>query len=169
MAIKALMVDVDGVLVDGRPEDGLHWATSLEADLGFTAGALHEHFFVPHWEDIIVGRGDMMRSLAAALKTVAPHVTATQLRDYWFANDARLVKKPDEEFFAKVQMAVGLAGHELLLVDDSRANVDAALRAGWHAVHWTTHGPRTFADVVLAMQTATFRQAYIRECTSATS
>jgi hypothetical protein len=36
LALKALMVDVDGVLVDGRPEDGRHWTTSLEEDLGFS-------------------------------------------------------------------------------------------------------------------------------------
>ena len=53
---------------------------------------------------------------------------------------ARLgAKKPDVEFFAKVQAAVGLCGAELLLVDDSRQNVEAALKAGWQALHWTRH------------------------------
>lgn len=31
--IKALMVDVDDVLINGRPRDGKHWSTDLEADL----------------------------------------------------------------------------------------------------------------------------------------
>ena len=48
-------------------------------------------------------------------------------------------KKPDIEFFAKVQAAVGLAGDEMLLIDDSRQNVEAALAAGWQALHWTKH------------------------------
>lgn len=53
---------------------------------------------------------------------------------------ARLgAKKPDMEFFARVQAAVGLCGEEMLLIDDSRANVEAALNAGWQALHWTTH------------------------------
>jgi putative hydrolase of the HAD superfamily len=58
--IKALMVDVDGVLVDGRPEDGLHWQTSMEEDFGFTPDKLHRAFFAPHWEDIVLGRAALM-------------------------------------------------------------------------------------------------------------
>ena len=46
-------------------------------------------------------------------------------------------KKPEMEFFDKVRAAVGLRADELLLVDDLRENTDAALRAGWHAIHWT--------------------------------
>jgi putative hydrolase of the HAD superfamily len=53
---------------------------------------------------------------------------------------ARLgAKKPDMEFFAKVQAAVGLCGEEMLLIDDSRQNIEAALKAGWQALHWTKH------------------------------
>ncbi len=53
---------------------------------------------------------------------------------------ARLgAKKPDMEFFAKVQAAVGLCGEEVLLIDDSRQNIEAALKAGWQALHWTKH------------------------------
>ena len=48
-------------------------------------------------------------------------------------------KKPDLEFFAKVQAAVGLCGEEILLIDDSRQNIEAALKAGWRALHWTKH------------------------------
>jgi putative hydrolase of the HAD superfamily len=58
--IKALMLDVDGVLVDGRPEDGRHWQTSVEEDLGFSADTLHEQFFAPHWDHIVVGRAGLM-------------------------------------------------------------------------------------------------------------
>jgi putative hydrolase of the HAD superfamily len=51
---------------------------------------------------------------------------------------ARLgAKKPDVKFFAKIQAAVGLRGEEMLLIDDSRQNVEAALKAGWQALHWT--------------------------------
>jgi putative hydrolase of the HAD superfamily len=51
---------------------------------------------------------------------------------------ARLgTRKPDAEFYGAVQAAVGLRGAELLLVDDSRENVDGARNAGWQALHWT--------------------------------
>lgn len=189
--MKALMVDVDGVLVDGRPEDGRHWQASLEADLGFTSDALHEHFFAPCWENIILGRAGLMEHLTPALQKIAPYVSPAQLDSYWFEMDSRLVspllaelslvrsagvrvylatnqehlraaylmenlglaehadgifysarlgaKKPDPEFFARVQAAVGVCGEELLLIDDSRQNIEAARQAGWQTLHWTKH------------------------------
>lgn len=195
MPVKALMVDVDGVLVDGRPEDGRHWQASLEEDLGFTSDALHEHFFAPYWENIVLGRAGLMEHLTTALQKIAPHVSPAQLVSYWFPMDSRLVapllaelslvraagvrvylatnqehlraawlmeklglaehvdgifysarlgaKKPDMAFFARVQAAVGLRGEELLLIDDSRPNVEAALQAGWQALHWTKHSSPT--------------------------
>jgi putative hydrolase of the HAD superfamily len=45
--IKALMVDVDGVLITGRPPDGRHWAADLEADLGLGFENLQTAFFKP--------------------------------------------------------------------------------------------------------------------------
>jgi putative hydrolase of the HAD superfamily len=200
MPIKALMVDVDGVLVDGRPEDGRHWQTSVEEDLGFTSDALQERFFAPHWERIVLGRAGLMEHLTPALEAIAPHVDPAAFVSYWFARDARLVapllqelafvraagtrvylatnqehlraahlmrtlglaehvdgifysarlgaKKPDLEFFAKVQAAVGLCGDELLLLDDSRRNVEGAMTAGWRALHWTRHSsPRAVREL----------------------
>jgi len=185
------MVDVDGVLADGRPEDGHRWDTSVEEDLGFTSASLHEHFFAPYWEDIVLGRAGLIEYLHIALQKIAPHVSPAEFVSYWFAKDARLVapllqeisavrsagirvylatnqehlraaylmeklslaehvddifysaqlgaKKPDSEFFARVQAAVGLSGEEILLIDDSLQNIDAALTAGWQALHWTKH------------------------------
>jgi putative hydrolase of the HAD superfamily len=189
LAIKALMVDVDGVLVAGRPEDGRHWQTSVEEDFGFASETLNAEFFAPYWENIIVGRGRLMEHLETALQKIAPHVSPAAFVSYWFERDSRLVapllqelslarssgirvylatnqehlraaylmetlglaeevdgifysarlgaKKPDAEFFAKVQAAVGLSGEEMLLIDDSGQNIDAARGAGWQALHWT--------------------------------
>ena len=191
MAIRALMVDVDGVLIDGRPEDGRHWHTSIEEDLGFSSDTLHEQFFAPYWENIVLGRAGLMEHLITALQKIAPHVSPAKFVSYWFEKDSRLVapllqelslvrstgirvylttnqehlraawlmekpglaehvddifysarvgaKKPDMEFFARVQAAVGLCGEEMLLIDDSRQNIEAALKAGWQALHWTRH------------------------------
>jgi putative hydrolase of the HAD superfamily len=189
LPIKALMVDVDGVLVDGRPEDGRHWQASLEEDLGLTSEMLNEVFFAPSWANIVLGRAGLMEHLTTALLRIAPHVSPAEFVSYWFEKDSRLAaallpeislvrsagirvylatnqehlraaylmeklglaehvdgifysarlgaKKPDMEFFAKVQAAVGLHGDEMLLIDDDSRNVEAALRAGWQALHWT--------------------------------
>src|SRR3954454_5916433 len=85
------MVDVDGVLVDGRPEDGRPWHASLEEDLGFTSDALHERFFAPHWENIVLGRAGLMEHLTPALRKIAPGVSPAEFVSYWFEQDSRLV------------------------------------------------------------------------------
>ena len=185
------MVDVDGVLVDGRPEDGRPWQTSIEEDLGFASETLHQQFFAPYWENIILGRAELMEDLTTALPKFAPHVTPAKFVSYWFERDSRLVtplleelslvrsvgicvylatnqehlraaylmerlglvdhvdgifysarvgaKKPDMEFFARVRAAVGLCDDEILLIDDSHQNIEAARKAGWQALHWTKH------------------------------
>lgn len=88
--IVALMVDVDGVLVRGRPKDGRGWASDLEADLGVSQADLQKAFFVPYWNDIVTGRRGLAELLKTALATIAPDVSHHHLIDYWFANDARL-------------------------------------------------------------------------------
>jgi putative hydrolase of the HAD superfamily len=185
------MLDVDGVLVDGRPEDGCHWQTSIEEDLGFTSDTLHEHFFSPYWQNIILGHVGLMANLNIALQKITRQVSPDRFVSYWFEKDSRIdtsllqevsllrstgirvylatnqehlraaylmeklglaeqvdgifysarlgVKKPDIEFFTKVQAAVGLVSEEILLLDDSLQNIEAALKAGWQALHWTKH------------------------------
>ena len=55
------------------------------------------------------------------------------------------VKKPDTRFFAKVQATVALSGQEILLIDDSAQNIEAARLVGWQAFLWTS---RTSADIL---------------------
>ena len=196
------MLDVDGVLIDGRPEDGRHWLTSIEQDLGFTSEMLHVAFFAPYWEDIVVGRAGLIEHLTMALEEIAPSVSPASLVSFWFEKDSRLVagflpelsaarsagirvylatnqehlraahlmetmglaahvdgifysarvgaRKPEKEFFTRVQAAVGLSGDEILLIDDSQQNIVAAREAGWQAMHWTQ---RSSPDIVRSLCT----------------
>lgn len=84
------MVDVDGVLVHGRPLDGRHWSASLEADLGLSPEDLQRAFFTPHWNDVITGRQGLVDLLKPVINKIAPHLSHYDVIDYWFANDARL-------------------------------------------------------------------------------
>lgn len=84
------MVDVDGVLVRGRPDDGRPWSDELERDLGLRAEELQRAFFVPHWEDIVLGRAALRDRLTPVLAMIAPHLTPERLIAYWFAQDSRL-------------------------------------------------------------------------------
>jgi putative hydrolase of the HAD superfamily len=85
-----LMVDVDGVLVNGRPKDGLHFATNLEADLGIPLEKLQAEFFKPHWEAIVTGRVAMLDRLVPVLARLAPTLAVERFVSYWFENDARI-------------------------------------------------------------------------------
>ena len=88
--IRAVLVDVDGVLVTGRPKDGLHWSHDLERDLGIAPDLLQRQFFTQHWTDVVTGRAGLCETLAPVLAEIAPSVSSEALLEYWFARDARL-------------------------------------------------------------------------------
>jgi len=87
MALKALMVDVDGVVIRPRPGG---WAADLEADLGLSPAILQDRFFRPHWNDVVLGRAGLHERLGPVLAEHAPHLTSQALAAYWFAKDAEL-------------------------------------------------------------------------------
>ena len=45
-------------------------------------------------------------------------------------------KKTDPEFYAMVEIRTGFSGAELLLIDDTSSNVEAARAAGWRSALW---------------------------------
>lgn len=90
MTKPTLMLDVDGVLVTGRPKDGAFWAVDLQADLGIDPGALQSVFFRPYWADVVEGRSDLMETLTQALPKLGTQIAPEAFVDYWFRNDARI-------------------------------------------------------------------------------
>jgi putative hydrolase of the HAD superfamily len=88
MRFKALMVDVDGVVIAHPHPQG--WAAHLERDLGLSQARLQSAFFAPHWPDIILGRAGLRERLAPVLAEIAPGLGVDRLIAYWFANDAHL-------------------------------------------------------------------------------
>jgi len=85
-----LMLDVDGVIVNGRPEDGLSWATDIANDLGVDPAGLQKAFFEPHWPDIVIGRKNLLDVLSVCLPALALFVRRQDLVDYWFKGDSAL-------------------------------------------------------------------------------
>ncbi|MDR9780158.1 HAD family hydrolase [Rhizobium redzepovicii] len=106
--MKVLMVDVDGVLIHGRPADGLPLFTYLERHLGLRLDLLQREFFQTYWADIIVGREPLEPSLAKVLEKIAPHLSAATIIDYWFENDSRLDLTLLEDLAALRQSGVTL-------------------------------------------------------------
>ena len=84
------MIDVDGVVVGGRPSDGRPWATDLETDLGLSFEIVRDGFFRPYWEEVVIGQADLRERLASVLAKAAPKITVEQVLAYWFQQDARL-------------------------------------------------------------------------------
>lgn len=81
------MLDVDGVLVGGRPDDGRNHF----ADLGVSVERLQAEFFLtPLWEEVIVGRAELASQLSLVLAHIAPHLDAETLIAYWLQHDARV-------------------------------------------------------------------------------
>jgi putative hydrolase of the HAD superfamily len=112
--MKILMVDVDGVLVHGRPADGLPFATDLERDLGLPLDVWQREFFKPFWPDIVTGREPIEPRLSAVLQEIAPHLEAETLLQYWFENDSRLDRKLIEDLaqFRAAGVALYLATNQ---------------------------------------------------------
>ncbi len=188
MKAKCLMLDVDGVLVFGRPSDGLHWTAGLLDDLGVSPRDLVQSFFRAGWQDVVVGRKELLPTLQEALGEIAADVTAESLISYWHEMDSRVIQpvlsdvrvarrqgvpvhlatnqshsradylqntmglirevdgiiysakagyqKPEAEFYKFAEKKTGYQPEELLMVDDTIENIEAAIAAGWSAVHW---------------------------------
>jgi putative hydrolase of the HAD superfamily len=115
--LTALMVDVDGVLI--RRLDGKRWDSDLLADLGVDPVDLDAVFFRPHFDDVLSGRADLTDRLEQVLPSIAAHVPAQDLIDYWFAHDASL----DEVLLADLDQArrAGLAVHLATVQEHQRA------------------------------------------------
>ncbi|MFC3704918.1 HAD family hydrolase [Devosia honganensis] len=88
--METILVDIDGVLVSGRPQDGAHLFTDLERDLGIPLARLQSEFFALRWPAIVTGRKPLLPELTEVLATLAPAVSAETLIDYWFRNDSRI-------------------------------------------------------------------------------
>ena len=88
--MDVLMMDVDGVLVRGRPQDGLPFATDLEKDLGLNLELWQRRFFKPNWAEIVTGQAPLTERLAGVLAEIAPTLDVETLVEYWFRNDSRI-------------------------------------------------------------------------------
>ena len=88
---SCLMLDVDGVLVGGRPADGQSWAHTLNDDLGINYESLVEGFFAREWKAVVIGKLDLLPALSLSLERLSTQVSADELVSYWFEMDSRII------------------------------------------------------------------------------
>lgn len=108
--MQTIMMDVDGVLVNGRPKDGAHLFTDIETDLGMTLETLQREFFAPRWPAVVIGKKELLPELTEVLAEIAPNVSAQTLIDYWFENDSRL-----DEAVLSDMISLRSSGHRIYL------------------------------------------------------
>lgn len=135
MTIKAIMVDVDGVIIVHPDERG--WSANLERDIGIPASTLQSAFFEPHWDDVSHGRATLRERLAPVLQSISPQVTCAALIDYWFRNDAHM----NEALLAELASirASGIEVHLATVQEHERARYlweELDLRGRFDGLHY---------------------------------
>jgi putative hydrolase of the HAD superfamily len=88
--IRALVFDVDGVLVNGHKDKGGWWHADMDKDLGLDPELFQRAFFTEQWADIVCGRQRIEEPLAKTLAGIAPHLSVDDMLDYWFHQDSKL-------------------------------------------------------------------------------
>jgi len=156
MPVKALMVDVDGVVV--TPLEPAGWSTHLERDLGLSPERLQAEFFAPHFGDIVHGRAALRDRLTPVLAQIAPHLPTETLITYWFEQDARL----DLGLLAQIEAlrAGGLQAHLATVQEHERADylwTQLGLKDHFDAIHYA-------ADLGWAKPAAEFFKAVEARC-----
>lgn len=136
MALRALMVDVDGVLI--RHDPGLRWDSRLREDLGVDPEDLSSRFFAKHFADVTHGRADLAERLDVVLAEIAPRVPASRLMEYWFGHDAPV----DATLLGDLRRAKkrGLQLHLATVQEHHRARYlweELDLRADFDGMHYS--------------------------------
>ncbi len=72
-----LAVDVDGVLLDPDRGGLGPWGNVLQEQLGIDRAALRDAFFVPCWQDIVIGRRPIEPALEQALEPGPTRVSSS--------------------------------------------------------------------------------------------
>ena len=62
------------------------------------------------------------------------HAFLSDFDGYFLSYEAKCMK-PHEAFYRVVESGTGLAGGEIVYIDDKPENVEAGVKRGWHAVH----------------------------------
>lgn len=87
--IKAIVFDVDGVLINCVDDEGcFSWQKSIKEDLGIPAEVVTKGFFLKYWPRIGTGEMDTLEALSEFLNGIGAGISANTFMDYWFEKDS---------------------------------------------------------------------------------
>jgi len=111
------MLDVDGVVV--RDPEARPWTADLQAELGIDPAELASEFFDVYFDEVLLGRADLIERLDHVLPTLGA-VSSGELVAYWFTRDSTL----DAQLLADLDAArsQGLQLHLATLQEHRRAS-----------------------------------------------
>ncbi len=119
-----------GIMVDWKRYylDGIEKMPGVEALVEWAA----EHYHIGVLSNSMPGFIPSMKSAG-----MLPDVTFDQIID---SSEVKLLK-PESAIFQLAAERSGVEPHEIMLIDDSRANLMAAEDAGWRAIHFDNYQP----------------------------
>jgi putative hydrolase of the HAD superfamily len=138
------MLDVDGVVV--RHPEARPWTADLQAELGIDPTLLASEFFDVYFDEVLLGRADLMKRLDRVLPTLGA-VSSVELVAYWFTRDSTL----DAQLLADLGAArpQGLQLHLATLQEHRRARFlweQLGLCKHFDAMHYSAALGATKAD-----------------------
>lgn len=140
-------------LGSGKIDEGEFW-TRVSKDHGIRSVSLDENLLGRAFTSALAPNLGVVRivkklrkmglKLAALSDTIEPHAKAVKavglydLFDYVFLSHKTGYRKPDSKAFRSALNEIGAQPNEVIFIDDSPINADAATKIGLHGITYTT-------------------------------
>lgn len=85
--LAAIVWDFDGVINDTVRDGHPIWHRDIKADLGIDPEDMRLNFFIPHFQEIVVGKKDLKDTLVHVLPDIGFTGTVDDFIMYWFEKD----------------------------------------------------------------------------------
>lgn len=121
--MRYIFFDVNGVLINGYEEDDKtrKWVKNLERDLGVDPELLTQVFFDRHFDEIILGKKDILKVLKDVLPELGFNGPPKVFLDYWLKHDSE-VNEETLNIVKKLKQKPGLRLFMATHQEKNRAN-----------------------------------------------
>ncbi len=88
--IKAIVFDVDGVLIHSKDSNGdFYWKKTIREDLGISKEQT-KLFFKDYWTDVGAGKIDTLDAIDQFLKSISSKLKPEDFLNYWHEKDSNI-------------------------------------------------------------------------------